>query len=127
MSQKRDHFRIVFPVGQRPCLAAGLAEWDVIDLSENGAKVMVKREASPGNRGAFAATIRFHDGTSTQVSAAVQRREGNCVILSFAEPLAYPLIMGEQRRLLRLFPRENLVAPAAVTQQPISQPVTAAP
>ncbi|HEY2412303.1 MAG TPA: PilZ domain-containing protein [Pirellulaceae bacterium] len=127
MSQKRDHFRIVFPVGQRPCLAAGLVEWDVIDLSEDGAKVAVSCETSFASREPFAATIRFHDGTTAAVLASVQRRENDHVILNFAEPLAYPLIMAEQRRLLRQFPRGALLGAAEAIPPSPSQPVTAAP
>jgi hypothetical protein len=109
MPQKRDCFRIVFPLEQRPCLAAGLAEWDVIDLSENGAKLAVETECSLRSGDPFAATIRFHDGTATAVTATVQRREANEVVLRFSEELSYSLIMAEQRRLLRLYPRETLL------------------
>src|SRR5689334_11198140 len=127
MSQNRDHFRIVFPLGQRPCLAAGLAEWDIIDLSENGAKIALSCESSLHSCKPFAATIRFHDGTAAAVTASVQRRENEHAILSFLEPLSYSFIMAEQRRLLRLFPRESLVGPAVTTQHPISQSATAGP
>jgi hypothetical protein len=127
MSQKRDHFRIVFPVGQRPCLTAGLAECDIIDLSEDGAKVAVNCETGFCSREAFAATIRFHDGAMAAVMAKVQRRENEHLILQFAEPLSYSLIMAEQRRLLRLFPRGTLMGPIEAIQQPISQSVTAVP
>jgi len=127
MSQKRDHFRIVFPLGQRPCLAAGLAEWDVIDLSENGAKIAVNCGSSLSDRELFPATIRFHDGAAVAVTASVQRCENEQIVLQFAEPLSYSLIMAEQRRLLRLFPREALLAPTIGVGQPIPQPVTAGP
>lgn len=109
MEQNRDHFRIVFPIEQRPCLAAGLAQWDVIDLSEQGAKVEVQSESSLISRGAFEATIKFRDGKSTPVKASVQRREQEQVVLQFDEQIPYPVIMQEQRRLLQLFPRERLV------------------
>jgi hypothetical protein len=127
MSQKRDHFRIVFPLGQRPCLATDLAAWDVIDLSEDGAKVAVSSETSLCSREAFPATIRFHDGATAAVTANIQRRENDHVILNFAEPFSYALIMTEQRRLLRLFPRGTLIEPAMVAQQSLSRPVTAGP
>jgi hypothetical protein len=127
MSQKRDHFRIVFPLGQRPCLAAGMSEWEVIDLSEDGAKIALNCETSLCSDNPFAATIRFHDGTPVTVTATVQRREDEYVILNFAKPLPYSLIMAEQRRLLRLFPRESLLGPLARAPQPIPPAVTAAP
>jgi hypothetical protein len=127
MSQKRDHFRIVFPLDQRPCLAAGLAEWDVIDLSENGARVAVSGNTSLCSREAFAATIRFHDGAAGAVIATIQRREQDHVTLSFAEPLAYSLIMAEQRRLLRLFPRDAFSGPPMPISPTIPHAVTAGP
>jgi len=127
MPQKRDHFRIVFPLGQRPCLVADLAEWDIVDLSENGAKIAVNCRTSLCSREKFAATIRFHDGTAAEVTASVQRQENEQVVLQFAEEVPYSLIMAEQRRLLRIFPRETLLAPVMTSSQPILPPVTAVP
>jgi hypothetical protein len=110
MSQKRDHFRIVFPLDQRPCLSAGLGKWEIIDLSEHGAKLVVPVEGTSllGSE-QFQATIRFRDGTTAAVTAIVQRQEANEVVLQFLEELPYSLIMAEQRRLLRLYPRETLM------------------
>ena len=40
MPQNRDHFRIPFPIGERPQLLVGAAEFKVIDLSERGARIV---------------------------------------------------------------------------------------
>jgi len=109
MSQNRDYFRIVFPIGERPCLKADLTEWDILDLSENGARVAVNDDNTLRSLDSFDATIRFSDGTAATVNACVQRREAEGVVLQFREQLAYSLIMAEQRRLLRLYPREKLI------------------
>jgi len=61
------------------------------------------------------------------VTATVQRAENDYVILSFAEPLSYSLIMAEQRRLLRLFPRGALVGSAERAEKTIGQSATAVP
>ena len=108
MDQNRDHFRIVFPIEQRPSLTTELAAWNVIDLSENGAKVEVQLETYPCAAGEFEATIKFRDGTAAPVKASVLRRSPEEMVLQFDKQIPYPLIMGEQRRLLKLFPRERL-------------------
>jgi hypothetical protein len=103
--QKRDFFRIPFPVAERPKLLVGLREYEVLDLSERGAKIAAS-ECSPWNHeDAFTMTIRFKDGTSVTTTAELQRREVDHLILRFSQGLPYSIIVAQQRRLLHLFPR----------------------
>lgn len=106
MSQKRDFFRVKFPVTQRPCLVASSSELEVIELSENGARVVAGHEGVLGNTDPFDATIRFKDGTAAKVTAQLYRCEADQAILRFSENLSYTVIAAEQRRLLQLFPRQ---------------------
>jgi hypothetical protein len=106
MSQKRDYFRVKFPVTQCPCLVAGSTVLEVIELSENGARVAVDGERMLSSD-LFAATIRFKDGTAAKVTASVLRWETEYAILRFSDKLSYSVIAAEQRRLLQLFPRET--------------------
>jgi hypothetical protein len=108
MAQNRDHFRIPFPIGERPQLIVGAAEFEVIDLSERGARVIRNGKWPDDGNGPFAATIRFRDGTTADVTAELHRLEADKLILRFGKQLSYSLIAAEQRRLLRLYPRTAL-------------------
>jgi len=106
MSQKRDYFRVKFPVTQCPRLVAGSTELEIVELSENGARVAANCARMPGTD-LFAATILLKDGTAAKVTASVLRWETEYAILRFEDKLSYSIIAAEQRRLLQLFPRET--------------------
>jgi len=108
MSQSRDHFRIPFPIEQRPKLIVGAVEFEVIDLSECGARIVRDGPWPDRANGPVAATIRFGDDTTADVTAEVQRQEGCQLILRFGRQLSYSVIAAEQQRLLRLYPRTTL-------------------
>jgi hypothetical protein len=108
MPQNRDHFRIPFPIGERPQLFVGAAEFEVIDVSERGARIVRNGQWPDDGGGSFAATIRFRDGTTADVTAELHRKEADKLILRFGKQLSYSLITAEQRRLLRLYPRTAL-------------------
>ena len=106
MPQLRNYFRIKFPVTQRPCLIVKAAQFEVTELAEAGARIIVNGAGPSDTTGEFDGTIEFADGVTAPVTARVHRREGNEAILRFAANLPYSIIAGQQRRLLQLFPRE---------------------
>ena len=91
-------------------MVIGAAEFEVIDLSERGARIVRKGKWPADGNGAFAATIRFRDGTTADVTAELHRREADKLILRFGKQLSYSLIAAEQRRLLQLYPRPTLAS-----------------
>src|SRR5436305_8234415 len=103
MSHKRDHFRLVSPVGKRPRLAGGATAWEVIALSENGARIVVDDGGVAPSQQAFEAVIEFRDGSAAGVKACVQRQEGQEVVLQLRERLLYSWIVSEMRRWMRLY------------------------
>ena len=108
MAQKRDFYRIPYPVAERPRLVVGTVELEVLDISERGARVALASETAFSGDSHFAATVRFKDGTTVQTTGVVHRREGKELILGFSEGLPYSVIASEQQRLFRLFGREAL-------------------
>jgi hypothetical protein len=86
-------------------MAVGEAEFEVIDLSERGARIVRNGQWPDDGKGPFAATIRFRDGSTGEVTAKLHRKEADRLILRFVKQLSYSLIAAEQQRLLRLYPR----------------------
>jgi hypothetical protein len=107
MPQQRDYFRIPYPVTERPRLVIGASEFEVVDLSESGARIELDGEP-PAGAESFPAIVRFKDGTTVKVVAVVQRQEHGELVLRFADNLPYAVIAGQQRRLLQLYPRDAL-------------------
>jgi hypothetical protein len=105
MSQRRNYFRIKFPITQRPRLVVNAAEFEVLELAETGARIIAGNAQVSESTGEFEATIEFPDGASAPITARVHRREGNQAVLRFAANLPYSIIAAQQRRLLKLFPR----------------------
>src|SRR5436309_3499025 len=105
MSQQRDVFRIPFPVTERPRLIVGAREFDIVDLSESGARILLDNRQPPAT-GQFLALIQLSDGTHVRALASVQRQEDDQLVVCFAEQLPYQIIAAEQRRLLRLYSRD---------------------
>lgn len=105
MSQKRNHFRIPYPITERPRLVMAGAEFEVLDLSARGARVAFNKNSRDPGDGICPATIRLKDATTIETVATVHRREANRLVLRFATELPYSVIAGEERRLLKLFPR----------------------
>jgi hypothetical protein len=119
MSQRRNYFRIKFPITQRPCLVVNAAEFEVVELAEAGARIVVGDAQVSESTGEFDATIQFPDGASARVTARVHRREGSEAVLRFSANLPYSIIAAQQQRLLKLFPRHApSPAGAAVQKRP---------
>jgi hypothetical protein len=108
MGQSRDYFRIPFPVTERPHLIVEKDEFEVLDLSERGARVAAAGKLLGGGKRSFDVTVRFKDGTTAKTSAMIHRQEGDQLVLRFRESLPFGVIAGEQRRLLALYGREAL-------------------
>jgi hypothetical protein len=107
MPQQRDYFRIPYPVTERPRLVIGVDEFQIVDLSESGARIALDSEP-PAAVESFPATVQFKDGTTVKVVAAIQRQEQGELVLRFADNLPYAIIAAQQRRLLQLYPRDAL-------------------
>ncbi len=119
MAQSRDYFRIPFPVAQRPHLIVGKDEFEVLDLSERGARVAAAGKLVSSGKGSFGVTVRFKDGTTAKTSAMIHRQEGDQLVLRFSQSLPFGVIAGEQRRLVALYGRE------ALNSKPGSAPASA--
>jgi len=84
-SNRRNHYRIEYPVLDRPELRAGAIEGRVADCSEAGVRVMITNALPPEGALAlgarFSGTIRFSNGDSTQVEGEVVRVDPEKLVL----------------------------------------------
>lgn len=105
----RRHYRIRFPLSERPRLFAELSEYAVVELSESGASVVhVRGEPAIGQTTAVRVMLR--GGVKFQARAKLLRQEEDRLILEFDKPVPFGLIIGEQTRLAAKYPKAALAA-----------------
>lgn len=100
--QKRQFFRIEYPIDERPSLIVGDDTYEVLDTSERGMRLApIHAQAVPA---ALKGILRFRDGSECQVAGSVARQapDGSLVVkLTLGISLAQ--IMKEQRRLIQRY------------------------
>jgi len=99
-ASRRAHFRIVYPLTERPAFEVGRSVYEIIDCSELGLRFEVR------DRKVFLAgtpmegTVQFRRGESIDVSGQVLRAQGGMVVLILDAPgITFSGILGEQRYL----------------------------
>lgn len=106
-AHSREHYRLRYPVPARPRLAVGAREFAVTELSEGGCRVLWEPDWGSCFITPSPVVFRFHDGTRVNTLATHLRIETDEVVLSLEPPVSLKVLMAEQRRLLKEFPRES--------------------
>jgi hypothetical protein len=106
-AHSREHYRLRYPIPARPRLAVGGREFAVTELSEGGCRVLWEPEWEACFIVASQVVFRFHDGAQVNTLATQRRIDDGEVILSLEPPVSLKVIMAEQRRVLKEFPRES--------------------
>lgn len=100
--QKREHFRLEYPIALRPKFVMQTTTYDVLDLSERGMRFFTKSTSywakSPG---AVRGDLVFSDGKKIQVEGRVLRVTSDQVILHLNKGVPYAKMMEEQRLILK--------------------------
>ena len=106
----REHYRLRYPVPARPHLTIELTggrpqAFAVTELAEAGCRIVWEQ----ANRECFADAAKvifcFHDGTRIESHATQLRVESEEMVLSLSPGIPLKVIMSEQRRVLKDFPR----------------------
>ena len=108
-SNRRGHYRIDYPVRDRPRFRSSAFEGLVDDCSETGVRITVTGAVpadfslGPGDR--CGGTIQFSQGESVAVEGEVLRFQGKELVLRLdAATVPFRIILQEQRRLRVRYP-----------------------
>ena len=110
-AHSREHYRLRYPVLARPRLTVGarvtvgVHEFAVTELSEGGCRVLWEPEWGSCFVTPSQVVFRFHDGTQVGTLATQLRIDDGEVVLALEPPVSLKVIMAEQRRVLKEFPR----------------------
>ncbi len=103
-NEQRRHFRIHFPVSERPIIEIKGKKYIVVDASEQGLALSVEPDdALNGNTGVIKGAITFKDKETVNVVGKVLRTFQGNLILSLSVGLPLTTIMKQQRYLLQKY------------------------
>jgi PilZ domain len=103
---RRNTFRIIYPVLVRPTLVVEAAddnpirnlEYPVVDLSQGGSCFL--DDGSLGDMQRLSGHIRLNNGDRIRIAGKLIRKKGNQVSVQFVNPIAWSTLLQEQRRVL---------------------------
>jgi hypothetical protein len=103
-SPERAHYRIVYPLRDRPRLELGGRQHEVVDCSGDGLRFQLTGGAPPEPGARVQSVVRFHEGREVAVEGSVVRVQGGHIALRLARGIPLAVILAEQRYLLAHYP-----------------------
>jgi len=104
-NQKRGHYRLEYPVSDRPSVLINGVQYEVIDVSEKGLKFKCNNTITPDKDAPFKGTVFFKDKKNFDVAGSILRFDAEndycVVILTKGIPLAK--MIEEQLILIRKY------------------------
>jgi hypothetical protein len=101
---EREHYRIEYPILERPTFVVGTLVHQVVDCSESGIRYRLISE--PPEAGTLVAgRLRFRRGSELMVEGEVLRIQDACAALRLKEPgIPLRIMLDEQRFLRKQYP-----------------------
>lgn len=96
---RRQLYRVVYPLSERPTFEVGRFVFEVVDCSERGLRYEVKDRRMPAVGSELAGRISFRRGDEIEVTGEVIRAREGMVVLELDPPIPFAEIMAEQRYL----------------------------
>ena len=104
MEQRREHFRLAYPLTHRPPFVSNGKEYPVSDISEHGICFEVRDNDVFELGQEVDGTLRFPDGEGLTLRGSVARLEHSAVAIHLLTPIPLTKIRSEELRLLRKYP-----------------------
>ena len=102
-SEQRSHFRIHYPTLDRPVFKIAGRPFAVPNISERGVCLTFRGEFPMGVGDAIRGTIEFKSEKSVKVTGKIIRKVEDRIIFTLDSPIPLPIIMEEQRFLLKKY------------------------
>ena len=99
--REREHYRIAYPIAERPQLLLGDDAYEVLDCSERGLRCGVGRGVNPTVGDEIRGVVRFRRGAEVHVAGVITRVEAGGVSVRLAGGGIPLRVMLEEQRYLR--------------------------
>lgn len=103
--QRRQLYRIVYPLKARPRIQVGEDSFAVVDLCERGIRFLHSGAQGFKIGENLQAVVHFADGSGVEIQGSVMRVQDNQTVLHLGVPISASKVLQEQRYLLKHFPR----------------------
>ncbi|KPK36756.1 MAG: hypothetical protein AMK70_01165 [Nitrospira bacterium SG8_35_1] len=101
---KREHYRIRYPLSFRPVLKFAGKKFEVIDISESGIKFYCENTEDLKAGQEVQGTVTFNDGKSLILKGNILRIYKRTAIVWLSAYIPFRLIIREQRYLKTHYP-----------------------
>ncbi|MDG1513698.1 MAG: PilZ domain-containing protein [Mariniblastus sp.] len=101
---RRSHYRLRYPPASQPTIQIGNDTYQVAEISEAGARIVLEGTFSIAPSEAFAGDVVFHDGESISIEGSVLRTHGNEVAVQLSKGISIKRMLAEQIWLRKEFP-----------------------
>lgn len=103
-SQQRRHYRIRFPIAERPVFEFNGKHYVVLDLSEQGLSFAIESgDSIAKNTKLIAGRIVFNDKEAVNVTGTILRKSDEHVVLVLKQGIPLSIVMKQQRLLLQKY------------------------
>jgi|SRR5437868_16025 hypothetical protein len=96
---RREVYRVVYPLVERPTFEVGRYLYEVVDLSERGLRYEVRDRRMPTVGSEVGGRLQFRRGEEVPVVGQVLRAQQGEVVLQLEPPLPFAEVLAEQRYL----------------------------
>lgn len=97
---RRNHYRVMYPIAERPAFEAERLSFEVLECSENGLRFDMGERRSPTVGSQVAGRLVFRSGEAVAVVGEVVRLQDGLVALALQPPgIPFGVVMREQRYL----------------------------
>lgn len=102
--QRRAHFRLQYPVPERPIMEVDGRQHQVVEIAEGGIRIVVNRDESMQVGNPFAGEISFHDKVSERVQGEVLRLDAELAVIKLSLGLSLHRVVVEQAYIQKKYP-----------------------
>lgn len=103
-TQGREFFRLWYPQAERPTLEIGDQKFEVAEISEEGARIVLSGPFAHDHEEPFSGVVRFGNGESDSVEGVVLRVSDNEVVANLKRGVTLKRMMSEQIRIRQKYP-----------------------
>lgn len=101
--QRRQHFRIVYPVGAQALFCTTLGDCSIIDISEQGIRFCPTASILKRFPTWLSGQLNLYCGDSLRVEGPIIRQGLNYMVLQLTKPIPYKLVHKEELLIIQKF------------------------
>lgn len=102
--QRRAHFRLPYPGGERPVMRCQDVQHQVVEIAEGGVRLLIEPGTPLQVGDSLTGEIAFHDGDCEAIGGKVLRQEGAQVVVQLSLGITLHRVMLEQSYLRQKYP-----------------------